>query len=64
MLKYRAPVLSVTAPIIKPVIATDFEAVMCQVHSLSLPESQDTKMVLAPAVRYFILLVFEIRVGL
>lgn len=52
MLKYRMPVLKVVAPTTNPIIATDFEAVMCQVRSLNLPDIHDTKIVEAPAIRY------------
>ena len=53
----------VVAPMTNPIMATDFEAVMCQVLSLSLPEIQETRMVLAPAIKYYIrsAMIYEVR---
>ena len=51
-LTYRTPIGLEVAAMTKPTIATDLEAVMCQVRSLNLPDNQDTRIVLAPAMRY------------
>jgi hypothetical protein len=52
MAKYRTPMLSELAPIMNPIMATDFDAVMCQVRSLNFPDSHETRMVDAPAIKY------------
>ena len=51
MAKYLTPVFITRAPTTKPIMATDFDAVICQVRSFILPEDQDTKSVEAPAIR-------------
>ena len=50
--KYRAPILSVAVPTMKPMIATALDPVMCQVRSLKRPDDQETRTDITPAMRY------------
>lgn len=51
MLVYRPAVSRVAAAATNPIVATVLERVMCHVRSLNLPEDQETRIVIAPAMR-------------